>query len=81
MAWIKTIEEGEADGQLARIYEAARKRAGRIHNILSVQSQNAPALQAMIQFYQAVSLGDSPLTRAQREMLSLVVSKINGCVY
>lgn len=81
MAWIKTIDEGEADGQLAQIYEAARKRSGRVYNILSVQSQNPAALQAMIQFYQATSLGDSPLTRAQREMLALVVSKINGCVY
>lgn len=81
MAWIKLIEEGEADGLLARIYEEARKRAGRVYNILKVQSNNPPALQSMIQLYRATMHGDSPLTRAQREMLAVVVSKANGCRY
>lgn len=81
MAYIKTIGEGEAQGPLAKIYEAAKKRAGRIYNILSIQSQNAAALQAMMQLYQASTLGESPLTRAQREMLAVVVSKVNECDY
>ena len=81
MAWIKLIDEGEADGLLARIYEEARKRAGRVYNILKIQSNNPPALQSMIQLYRATMHGDSPLTRAQREMLAVVVSKANGCRY
>lgn len=81
MAFIETVPEDRAEGLLARIYQNAGKRAGRVYNILSLQSQNPPALQAMIQLYQAASLGDSPLTRAQREMLAVVVSKTNGCVY
>lgn len=81
MAWIRIIEEDEADGQLARIYEAARKRAGRVYNILKIQSQNARALQTMIQFYKAALLDDSPLTRGQREMLAVVVSRANACHY
>ncbi len=81
MAFIETVPEDKAEGLLARIYQNAGKRAGRVYNILSVQSQNPPALQAMMQLYQATSLGDSPLTRAQREMLAVVVSKTNGCVY
>ena len=81
MAWIKIIEEKEAEGLLARIYEGARQRAGRVYNIIKIQSRNPNALQGMMQLYQAASLGDSPLTRAQREMLALVVSKTNGCHY
>lgn len=81
MAFIETIDESKAEGQLSRIYEAAKKRAGRIYNILSIQSQNAAALQAMMQLYQASTLGESPLTRAQREMLAVVVSKVNDCDY
>jgi len=81
MAWIEIIKEGQAEGRLARIYEEARKRAGRVYNILRIQSQSPAALERSLQLYQAVSLGDSPLTRAQREMLAVVVSKVNDCHY
>lgn len=81
MPWIKIIDEGEAEGQLARIYQAARKRAGRVFNILKIQSQNARTLQSSMQLYQSTMLGESHLSRAQREMLAVVVSKVNGCHY
>ena len=81
MAWIKTVSEDEADGLLARIYEAARKRAGKVFNILKIQSQNPKSLQASMQLYTAVMHGESPLTRAQREMLAVVVSSANRCHY
>ena len=81
MPWIRIIDEDEADGLLSRIYEGARRRAGRVFNILKIQSQNPATLQGMIQLYQAASLGDSPLTRAQKEMIAVVVSKTNNCHY
>jgi uncharacterized peroxidase-related enzyme len=81
MAWIRTIEETQATGKLAEIYEAARKRAGRVYNILKIQSQNPSALQAMLDLYIATVRGESPLTRAQREMLAVVVSRANHCHY
>lgn len=81
MAFIKTVEENEADGSLAGIYDAARKRAGRVYNLLKIQSQNAAALQAMLDLYVATMRGESPLTRAQREMLAVVVSRANNCHY
>jgi alkylhydroperoxidase family enzyme len=81
MAYIKLITESEADGKLAGIYEAARKRAGRVFNILRIQSQNADTLQAMLELYAAAVKGLSPLTRAQREMLAVVTSRANECHY
>lgn len=81
MAWIKTIEESDAEGLLARIYETTKDRAGRVYNILKVQSTHPPALKAMIDLYQAAMLSESPLSRAQREMLAVVVSRANHCHY
>ena len=81
MAFIKTFDEQEAAGALAEIYEAARKRAGRVFNIIKIQSQNPPALQGMLNLYAAVMKGESPLSRAQREMLAVVVSRANRCHY
>ncbi len=81
MAWIRTFAENEATGRLAEIYEAARKRAGRVYNILKIQSQNPAALQEMLDLYVATVRGESPQTRAQREMLAVVVSRANHCHY
>ena len=81
MAWIKLIKDEDAEGLLARIYEAARKRAGRVFHILRVQSNNPKALQDCMGLYQTLMLGESPLTRAQREMLAVVVSRANQCHY
>jgi len=82
MAYISLINDSDATGQLAKIYDEARKRAGRVYNILRIQSNNPAALQAMLELYKAAMLSpDSGLTRAQREMLAVVVSKVNDCVY
>jgi len=81
MSWIKTIDESDADGLLADIYAEARNRAGKIYQILRIQSQSPPALRAMIDLYMAVMFNPSPLSRAQREMLAVVVSKTNECHY
>ncbi len=38
-------------------------------------------LRAAMELYLASVHGPSPLTRAQREMLAVVVSKVNNCHY
>jgi uncharacterized peroxidase-related enzyme len=81
LAYVRIIGEQEAEGTLARVYDAAKKRAGRIFNILKIQSQSPPALQAGMNAYAVIMKGESSLSRAQREMLAVVVSKINGCHY
>ena len=81
MAWIKTVSDDEADGLLARIYAGARSRAGRVFNILRVQSANPKALRAGMGLYREIALGDSPVSRAVREMIAVVVSRANNCHY
>jgi uncharacterized peroxidase-related enzyme len=81
VAWIKTVDPDDATGSLAGEYARAQARAGRIWNILRLQSQNPEVLRASIAFYLAVLYGQSPLSRGQREMLAVVVSRTNGCHY
>lgn len=81
MANVKIIHEDEAEGLLGRIYEAAVKRAGRVFNILKVQSLNPPVLKSSMGLYRDVMMGESPLSRGQREMLAVVVSVMNECHY
>lgn len=81
MPWIKVYSIDEATGFLKKQYEAALKRAGRIWNIVSIMSQNPRALKTSMDFYSAVMFGRSPLSRGQREMLAVVVSAENHCIY
>jgi uncharacterized peroxidase-related enzyme len=81
MPWIKVTSLEEAKGFLKGEYEAALKRAGRIWRIVSIMSQNPRTMKASMDFYSAIMYGRSPLSRSQREMLAVVVSAVNHCLY
>jgi alkylhydroperoxidase family enzyme len=81
MAHIRLVRDDEATGLLRRLYDEALVRAGRVFGIVRLMSPNPPVLQASMAQYRAVMFGPSPLTRAQREMLAVVVSRVNGCFY
>ena len=81
MAWIKNIALEDARGLLKKVYDEALKRAGRVWNITSVMSLNPSVARTSMAFYTSVMHGRSPLSRGQREMLAVVVSSANCCVY
>ncbi len=81
MSHIRIIGEGDASGPLKREYDAGRRRAGRVWNILKVQCHNPAALHDSMRFYLTLMHGESPLSRAQREAIATVVSAANGCRY
>ncbi len=81
MAWIKTVEEQEATGDLRAFYGGVKRRMGFVPNILKVYSLRPDVLRAMQPLYEALMFGPSGLTRAQRETIALVVSKLNNCHY
>lgn len=81
MAWIKVFSLEEAAGFLKKEYEAALKRAGRIWGIVGIMSQNPRAMKRSMDFYGTIMFGRSPLSRSQREMLAVVVSAANHCIY
>ena len=81
MAHIHLVSDDEATGPLAVIYDAARKRAGRVYNILRTMSPSPAILEASMGLYLAIMKGPSPLSRMQRELLATVVSRANDCHY
>lgn len=81
MTWIRTVSDAEAQGRLKALYDAAVARAGKVFGIVRVMSPNPPVLEASMGLYRAVMFGPSPLTRAQRELLAVVVSRTNDCDY
>jgi len=80
MSWIKTIDEADADGELAEIY-AQEKIDWGVDNILKIHSINVLSLKAHLILYRTLLYGKSGLTRSQREMIGVVVSALNRCHY
>ena len=81
MPWIKQIKPKDATGLLKRQLDAAIQSAGSVWNIVQIMSINEMTLKDSILFYQTLMMGDSPLSRSQREMLAVVVSTENQCYY
>ena len=81
MPHIHQFSDEEATGPVRQELDAARQRAGRVWNIVRIMTPNPAVLRASMQMYRVLMFGDSPLSRHQREMLAVVVSKANHCVY
>lgn len=82
MAWIRTIALGEATGLLRRLYDEAVARAGKVFNVLSIQSLRPEVLEIGVKLYEELMFSPrSPLSRAQREMIAVAVSRANQCHY
>ena len=81
MSWIREIDPDEAEGLLARLFAAARRRAGKVFKVLRVQSVEPRVLDASVRLYQELMFGPGPLTRSQREMIAVAVSRANACAY
>lgn len=81
MPHIRTIPPEEATGELKRHYDAAVRRAGRVFNVVRIQSLHPKTLVSSLGLYQTLMLGPSALPRATREMIATVVSREMDCFY
>lgn len=79
--WIRTVGPDQATGRLGKLYEAAIARAGRVFGIVRIMSLDPSVLEASMGLYRSVMYGRGPLSRAQREMIAVVVSSENECHY
>ncbi|MCK4572345.1 peroxidase-related enzyme [candidate division WOR-3 bacterium] len=81
MAWINTIDEKEAKGELKDIYEGIKEKRGKISNIMKVHSLNPKAMKSHLDLYIDLMFGGSNLSREERELIAVVVSAANNCEY
>lgn len=79
--WINTIREDEAEGFLRSQYVSAKKRAGKVFNIIKCMSIKPQHIRDSMGLYQTVMFGPSGLTRTDREFVAVVVSQTNECFY
>lgn len=80
MAWIRWVEDADATGELEQYYEEART-GRKIDHILKIHSLNPLSLKHHRDLYEHLMRGPSGLSRAEREMIAVVVSRTNECDY
>jgi uncharacterized peroxidase-related enzyme len=81
MAYIKTIDEQAASGELAEAFRRVAGARGRVANILKIHSINPRTMLAHLELYRELMFGRSDLSREEREMIAVAVSVVNGCHY
>lgn len=81
MSRIKVISHNEATGRLKEIYDELIVKRGKLAEVHTIQSLRPESIVAHMDLYMEIMYSRSELSRAEREMMAVVVSKTNGCVY
>ena len=81
MAFIKLFDFKNSSGLLKKEYEKGLRRAGKIWNVLTIQSQTPEILRDSMRLYNSTMFGNSKVPRFDRELLAVVTSISNECEY
>ena len=81
MAWIRTIRKDEASGELERLYRQIDPQDEGVDNILSIHSLHPRTLRDHLMLYKTLMFGEGPLSRRERELVAVAVSRANDCHY
>ena len=81
MAFIKLFKFEESSGLLKKEYEKGMRKAGRIWNVLTIQSQTPEILKDSMNLYGSTMFGNSNISRFDSELLAVVTSISNECEY
>lgn len=81
MPWIQVLDESDAKGRLETVYSEVKARRGKISNMIRAYSLNPRALKAYSDLYVCLMIGQSSLSREDRELIATAVSAINDSEY
>jgi uncharacterized peroxidase-related enzyme len=81
MSRIKVIEYNEATGKLKEIYDQLIASRGKLADVHTIQSLRPKSIVKHMDLYLEIMFSKSELSRAEREMMAVVVSQANGCQY
>ena len=66
---------------MAGYFEKCREKIGFVPNVLRAYAHDTTKLEAFVAFYNDLMLGESGLTKLEREMIAVAVSAENRCFY
>ncbi|WP_440996238.1 peroxidase-related enzyme [Arhodomonas sp. SL1] len=74
-------ERAAMDEDMRRYFEVCEEKLGMVPNVLRAYSFDQAKLRNFVNAYNELMLGDSGLSKLEREMIAVVVSSINRCYY
>ena len=81
ISWFPVPDESELPEELQGLFRAARERIGFVPNVFRAYSFRPERLSAWFAHFRLVMEGTPGLSEAEREMIAVVVSMANGCLY
>ena len=82
MSWIEEIDDSQWTGELKELRPAVSDpETGKVDNIMSVHSIDVGSMDAHLKLYEQAMRPTETLSKADREMIAIVVSKLNDCNY
>jgi len=81
VSWLRVPDEGSLPEEVLALYEPPRERLGFVPNVLRNFALRPSHLLRWNEHYEELMRGDSGLSKAQREMIAVVVSVTNDCAY
>ncbi len=67
--------------ELSAYFQKCLEKLGMVPNVLTAYTVNVEKLKNFTAFYNTLMLGESRLTKLEREMIAVVVSSANRCYY
>lgn len=80
-SWFPVPDEADLPADLRRLFAKARERLGFVPNVFRAYSFRPERLSAWFGHYRQLHEPTEHLSRADREMIAVVVSSANGCLY
>ena len=81
MARINIIDYKDAAGTLKSTYDELIEKRGKLSEVLKIQSLHPASISSHVNFYMDIMFSKTALSRAEKELIAVVVSVANGCVY
>ena len=81
IAWLPVAEQMPEDADVRSLFARAVEKLGFIPNVFKVYAARPEHFKTWRAHFNEVTLGESELTVAEREMIAVVVSAENHCLY
>ena len=81
LTWLRVPDEDDLPAEVAALYETPREKLGFVPNVLRLFALRPSHLLRWNEHYEELMKGDSGLSKAEREMIAVVVSVANECRY
>lgn len=76
-----SLPESDLDEELESYFRTCEEKLGFVPNVLKAYAFDAKKLKAFIDMVDDLMLGESGLTKLEREMIAVAVSAVNHCHY